>query len=686
MFILSFFLILFSSIFVLSFINFKAKQENSPNFLYFLLIAFSQIVLSFEILSLMSLISKNNFLICNIIFFIVSLFLFCKTDKKIHLSSIKEEFQKIFFALKRDKFLLFLSICFVIFIVSQLISALFFPVTYGDALTYYLTRCTMWIQQGNINHFVTPDSRELIMPVNMEFLYTWLLLFRKSEIGIPIFAFIGYVGCIYVVYNFLKELAFSTRRRLWAIFVISSFVLVSIEMYTPCADLFIGALILSSVFLFLKSVKYDNKTNLYFASLSYALAVGTKTTSIIAIPSVFVVFVIFTYLYKKEHIYKTIFTFSGLFLLNFLIFSSYNYILNVIQFHNFVSCNEQFLLNQFRGGIKGWLATLIKYFFAIFDTSGLFDFINFNGFITYLQSLTLSVIGVTDRTFTSPYFARYFPFDSIYSISRSALGAMGLFAFLPSIVKSFKIAYKKASKRNIIMATLSLSLVLNLLIFARVMVFTQFNMRYLLTFTTIAFPVVVYSYIKKRTLFKIFLCFLMFIYLFLIPHKIPTAYIISAIKSMKTHKEFIIFNNDEINILNYMKSQGKKNIALIISQEKTPNYYIEKLRLYDFHLEKILLENIESYNLSNFDYIITNKLKVGSSNIVNFENMMKYPRKYVNRCLYLDYRQATIYDLNTKPAIAECEIPFDYIMQKGFKVDEDLKTNNYIIFKKTSSF
>lgn len=685
MFLFSIIAVVISSYLIVSILNKRNKDVEGS--LYFLLIAFSQIVLSFEILSLFKAISKTGVLICNIIFLITSIFLFIKTKSNLYIPNVKEEIKKIRFCLKRDKALLFLSICFVIFLFSQLIVALFFPVTFGDALTYYLPRCTAWIQNGSINHYITPDTRELIMPVNMEFLYTWLLLFTKNETGSGIFAFIGYIGAISAIWGILKELAYTIRRRLWNIFVFSSFALIAIEMYTPSADLFIGGLILCGIYLFLKSVKYNNKTFLYFSTLSFALAAGTKTTAIIAIPSVFFIILTILFIYKKDNIKQYLLNFILLFFANFLIFSSYNYILNIIQFSNPISCNEQLLLNQFRGGFKGWLCNLIKYCFVIFDTSGIKDYINFNGFITYIQSLVLGLIGETDKSYTSAYFNRYFYFNPQMSITQTALGIVGLFAFLPSLIKSIKVYFRnKFSKRRTIMAILTMSLLFNIFLFSKIMVFTQFNMRYLLTFAVIASPVIAYSYIKKNNFYKVLLCIFMFIYLVSIAHKMPVSYINSYIKyktqNTNTEKNFLSIKSDETDIYNYIISQNKKNIALIVSQVNTPNYLIEKIRLHNYKIDKLLLENIEEYDLSKYDYIITNKKMSSSTNIIRFFERMNYPDVFVNTCIYTDYRQAYIYNTDTKPAMVNCEIPYFYILNKDFLIAEDIDLKGYTIFKK----
>ncbi len=677
MFLISILLILISSYLILSVVF---KNKKSAEFFCFLLIVFSQIIISFEILSLFKLISKNNFLICNICLFILSLILFLRNGSVIYIPNIKEEFKKIISALKQDKLLIFLSFCFIVFLLSVLIRALFFPVTFGDALVYYLTRCTAWIQNGCINHFITPDTRELIMPVNMEFLYTWVLLLRKEETGIAVFSYISFIAVIYLIYNFLKEIGFCVRKRLWSIFVFSSFVLISIQAYTPCSDMFIGSLILGSIYLFLISCKYNDKTALYFSALSYALAVGTKTTAIIAIPAVFILLFILGILYNKPNCKKLIFNFTVFFLINFFIFSSYNYILNFIQFSNPVSCSEQLLLNKFRGGIKGWLCNFTKYIFVIFDISGIKDITGYNEMITKFQDRVFTIFGETSKSYTSPYFGRYFGFNSDISILKSALGTMGLIALFPSVIMSFVNYFKhKKSKKAVVMVSLSLILLLNIIIFSGIMVYTSFNMRYLLTFVVISSPVLAYSYINIR-FYKLVACWFMFVYLFLIAHKEPAAFLFSyakyTLKNPPEVKKFIQLNGDEVSVYNYILNKNKRKIAVITSHINTPNYFVEKLRLNEFIIDKLLVENIEEYDLSKYDYIITNSYKVSSSNVLNYKSS-------ISRCIYLDYERNVIYPKqNIKPATVECEIPFKYFLDNNFKIADDIKLSEYVILEK----
>ena len=317
MFLISILFVLISSYFITSCIM-KKEQTNNLGVIYFLLICFSQIILSFELLSLFSLISEKFFIMVNKIIFLSSLVFWIKSSKPIYKPKIFDELKNIIESLKQDKLLSFISICFIVFLISELFVALFFPITFGDTLKYTFTRCTSWIQNGNINHFVTPDTRELIMPVNLEFLYTWLFLFIKKENGTAIFSYISYLGAIYLIYNFLGELKFEINKRLWAIFAFSSFALIGVMAYSPCSDLLLGTLILSSTYLFYIYCKNGNKTAIYFASLAYAIAIGTKTTAIMMIPATSIIFLVFLIQFKKD-IKKSFLLFSIPFLINFLI-------------------------------------------------------------------------------------------------------------------------------------------------------------------------------------------------------------------------------------------------------------------------------------------------------------------------------------------------------------------------------
>ena len=660
MFFVSSISVLFSSYCFLSVLNQKYKTERFPAVLYFLLIAFCQLILSFEIMSLFKIITIWGVFLFNVIFLGLSVFLLKKTKSALYKFEFKNILSEVFSALKKDKLLMFLAICFCCFCVAELIVAMFAPVRFGDALNYYFPRCTMWVQQGSISHYITSDTRELIMPVNMEFLYTWFLMLRKAEIGIAIFSYLGFSGGIYVVFNFLRELGFSLRRSLWSVFAFSAFALVGIEALTPCSDLIVGVLILSSVYLFLISAKHNDKLALIFSAISYAVALGTKTTAFMCFPAVVVLFCVICVVYYKKQNIKNLFKFLLYLTAFFIVFSAYNYILNFVQFSNFITDEPQRLIHEHRGGIKGCLCNFIRYIFVGLDTSGINTIIDFNGFASSLQAAVLQLLGESVESYTSDYFVKSFAFTPYLSIQNSALGILGLFIFVPSVIKAFCRLFKKQkSRKTLILAAFSVVLLLNILILSSIMVFSGDNIRYLLTFVIISVPIISYSYVKKGKSFcKILVCFFMFVYLVINPISV-------LFKQNDGVTRFSKLPVEELQVYDFMKELGKTNIALVIPQDRMPVYYIEKLRLNGYKADKLLLENIEEYNLSKYKYIITSKIDIVSTYIV------KKPDSefMISRCSYYDKNQNLLDKNSSEFAVMnDCEPALEFFASKNFEV------------------
>lgn len=209
------------------------------------------------------------------------------------------------------------------------------------------------------------------------------------------------------------------------------------------------------------------------------------------------------------------------------------------------------------------------------------------------------------------------------------------------------------------------------------MVFTSYNMRYLLTFAIIASPVIVYSYpFGRHKFWKIFLCIIMFMYFIGFAHHKPVSYIIECIKQQKTVQRTT--EDEENNVYEYFIKKAPVNIAIMNDQTKAPVYFMEKLRFYGFYIDKILAENLEVYDLTNFDYIITNKETTVSTNTVIYKERKKNKNLYAADCTY-------VVDKKGHPYMVECLIPFGYFKEKGFIPDENYKGEKYIILKNINS-
>ena len=112
-------------------------------------------------------------------------------------------------------------------------------------------------------------------------------------------------------------------------------------------DVLIAGIILASITLFLYALKDKNHSVIYFSSLAYAIAMGTKSPAVIAFPGVFLLMTYFSYKDLKKECYKPLVSFLAFLFINFMIFSSYNYILNFIDYKSFLGSESARAIHGF---------------------------------------------------------------------------------------------------------------------------------------------------------------------------------------------------------------------------------------------------------------------------------------------------------------------------------------------------
>ena len=129
------------------------------------------------------------------------------------------------------------------------------------------------------------------------------------------------------------------------------------------------------------------------SALAYALAVGTKTPAVLAIPGVGFAMIALCAYYKN---FKPLWKFLGFAVVNFLIFSSYNYILNYINYGNISGSVSFISAHQNPYGLWAIPANFIKYLFLFFDFTGFHWGNMFGGDITALRDALLGNLGLSD--------------------------------------------------------------------------------------------------------------------------------------------------------------------------------------------------------------------------------------------------------------------------------------------------
>ena len=624
MYYISLLMVLVSSYLTASVLSPKT-EENKPYgpapFLYTLLIMFSQVVLTFEVLSLFKAITEINVLILNAGFFVSSIILWIKKYKPLYIPQIKEKTKEIWKALKRDKILMIMSFGFLFLMLLVILMDAFLPVTGGDALTYHLNRASYWMHQGSLNHFVISDDRNLVMPINSEILYLWNLLFFKTDIGLYYISFIGYIASVFCIFNILEYFNFTKRRILWSIFILSSFASVIVEITSLETDVLIAGLVLSSITLFLYALKERKISMLVFSALSYALAMGTKSPAVIAFPGAFLLMSYFAYKSEKKEFYKPLLAYLVFLFITFMIFSSYNYILNFIDFGNPLGSESARAVHGFRGGIKAFIANYIKYIFMLFDFSG-FRYSEYVGeHILNARESLLSFLHI--------------PMDLGVEMSdnneinnrllnvKTGAGILGFLVFLPSLIVSIVLGIcKRHSKKLQVVLVFGLMFLINVACLSFSIAYMVFSVRFLTFLIVLSSPVLVLSYIKKTNLVKLLILFFAMSYYLVISLHMTNKNVYDAILTIKRSKTLAeareqircsvlpgfygrtsyCYLRDEV----IKKLPHGTKIALFPNNIDT-TYILNILNSHGYKIDTLLPENAPNYKYDGYDFIITTK-------------------------------------------------------------------------------
>lgn len=615
------------------------KKNCADGFIYLFLLVFSQIIICSEILSLFSLLKPIPFLICNLIFLFISILIHKKNNAGFWYIDLKLFSKRFFNTLKLDKSLFILFFCWLFFIIIALFTNTFLPITEADSKSYHVLRSVEWVLAGNLNHFNTIDIRNIMFPINSEIIYSWVIMYTKKNVFLAYLSLFSYFLCLTCLYKIIHSIiGFSLRKTVWTLFILSSFAFMSYEITTCETDVLIAGLLLSSIYLFWNSIKHKkDNVSVFMSALSCAIALGTKTSAFFNIPAIGLLFLFLSYRNKE---YNTLFKFLLFSFFNFIVFSSYNYILNFIDFNNFFAPEGASFLQRNSYGIRGSVSYFIKYFFLLFDFTGLRFIQSFNILIFNIQSFLLNAFNVQDIPASA-----YTQSLNQWNINQSTLGnlvgtgVLGFLLFIPSLIYSFiKFIFKKDNK-TLFLLTFGVMLLISVMSMSFVFMYTTYGVRYLNTMVIISAPIIVYSYIKNNfnPIKYVFILFAMFYFLWL-PLHMPGKPILRIVPDMIANnfnlrlirqrnycsnylfkeKYLLYFAQDEIcSIYSVLKENyNSKNNKILMFPSNIQNDIL-KLKLAELNKEFFLtvesFENINNINFKDYNILITangNKFKV----------------------------------------------------------------------------
>lgn len=658
LFLTSFLMVILSSYFLASIF---AKKRYLLWLIYTLLIAFSQVVFTIEVLSLFKAITKNGILFVNILFLILSIYLFYKKGRKLFRPKFRDFFNQIVSALRKDKILCVLVIGFVFFIFVTIFLCIFCPIINYDGLSYHINRALVWASQGNLSHFDIADDRNINMAINTELLYTWFFTFVSRNICLGFFAFAGYVLSVISLYSFLEINGFCIRKRLWVLFLFTSLAGVVVESSGIETDIIIGGLVLASMALFLFGAKFNKIESIYFSSLAVILAVGAKTSAFFVLPAISLIFLCILLKYQREKFVKFIGLFVLFSLVNFIVFSAYNYVLNFIEFGNFIGSSGTREWHRIDGGMKGFLSGLIRHFVLLFDFTG-FKY----GF--YVEKTLFSLQNKLLDLFNIPLnlnvIMTNYDFVNV-SINDSKIGGgvVGTLVLLPCVlIAILKGLFYNKNFKNRLLGVLAIGLPVSVAVMSASIGFMLYSSRFIVTFLIMVSPVLVFSYIKSnKNVFKYIILFWVMSYLTIISTHIWSRHFVSLGKEFIKGKSIREIRTNHLCSLTY-DFDGKipfcrlrsylytlpKNSNIGFFSSVGENVAIIKFMENDgYNVDFMLVEKMNKYDLRKYDFLLFTSAEITSSYIREPKETLSNYYVKNGQLKFVDGEKPICYLLNT---------------------------------------
>lgn len=677
------------------FISVSVDNKNFIKFfIYFLLTAFADIILTFELLSVFSAIYAPAVLVLNLIIFSCSMYFWNKSGRAVPEFLFKPALKKIWHALCLDKYLLVMSAAFVFMVCVSLWLISFMPVVNPDAEAYHVVRSLFWIGQHNLSHFNYADIRALVLPINSELVYAWILIFLKKQMWFGAVSFAGFLLVLASLWGILSNIGMSVRRKLWIILILSSFSSVIVQISGTETDIIIAGLVLASMYLFWENLKTNNKTAIFMSALAYALAVGTKTPAIMLIPGAGLWMLALSVYYKKKDFYKPLLTFLGYGLLNFIIFSSYNYVLNFINYGNIAGSKAFLSVHANHDGLKALPANFVKYVFMFFDFTG-FRWNEYVGkYIVDFRDGIIALMGLTGIR-EGLYSEKLENLNQSLLEPVMGMGILGFLVFLPCWFFSFIKPFFSRTKQTLCILSFALLLFVSIAVMSVQIQYMIFSIRFLTSFCVVAAPVLAYSYCKKNNPLKFIIVFFALFYLIFVStnlwarsaYKIQKYIRLGASVSkvreiahcsgfynavVKNHS--LIDNYPVLNeaclIRDNIQKFNKQNRILFFSNTSESILAIKLLQFQGYDIDFDLVENSENIDFSKYNLIFTTDDMQGSSNVINYEKVnsnFKYtPTGAV--CGYFDMKDNIILTGKSYPHKVVCTMEPIFYSAKGYKL------------------
>jgi hypothetical protein len=350
------------------------------NWLAIWCLSLAQVVLLSEILSELHLIGRTGFLVGHLLLFLAALTVWLRRGRPI----IKENYwfsrSEIIQGVQQHPVLGILGLILAVLATVNLIVPFYLPSFNGDALSYHLPRAYFWWQHETAHHFYTGDFRQVEFPPNTSFYFMWIMALSNGYRWLHVPQWLSGLVAALSACGLARIARHDRPQSIFSGLIYLTFPMVVLQLSTSQNDLITTAAAAPCLFFALRifvSAEEDRTwtREAVYAGLAFGLALGSKYTVFFLLPG-FILGIIIVGLYDHQRIFtKRSPVLIAALMFGFLLFGSYNYILNCFDFHHPLYSQEakKLVSNRNDPHIRSFKGNLARYIYQSLDWNGIVE-------------------------------------------------------------------------------------------------------------------------------------------------------------------------------------------------------------------------------------------------------------------------------------------------------------------------
>ncbi len=204
-----------------------------------------------------------------------------------------------------------------------------------DSLTYHLSRVGYWLQYKSFYPWPTPTFGQVGWPMNAELGLLWTILWWGTDQLTGFVQWATIPAIMIGIYGLTRFLRYSRWQAVVVALLWATLTQVLIQSSTTQNDLVTASFWVGTVYFFSAGLRTRNSTHFILSGIAFGLAMGTKSTSLIAVPGLVIAVAVVILLCHRQKGFKTsLFRWTVACLLGFLFLGSYTYLQDNIVFGN----------------------------------------------------------------------------------------------------------------------------------------------------------------------------------------------------------------------------------------------------------------------------------------------------------------------------------------------------------------